>query len=468
MTCQPMSSILLEDMLCLLDEPTGPAPVSEELLESCWAAILTAFQRCLASPSIVGLDTQLTEAYEAACLVESSWRFQTCVTDLPAHPQDQSWLKITALLEHHLHAVMQTIGKCDGEARLTAVLEHWRPYRKSQDAMRDVFYKLGCTDIGRTARLFLDLWAKWVIDDNCTLCLIHLVEESRSRDSLNVPLINGTVAMLRELGLYEQIFEQPVLTSVGLYFAEEASRNIDKLTLVPYARHVQRLMDDEKQRWSKLGTRHDRYREKIENLARVEMVSNHRSTLEPSLVTALRDLLDRPHLNEDFFRVYGIFRNVDWGLQLMLETFGVHVKAAITKSVANGSGDGVENSDRVLQSLWSRYAKMIVTRFCENAQLWRALFTEFRAAVAADEVRDRRVKGGAKFIKKILRTYPSLQEDHWGRCLPDDLIRRIAEQANRPFKRERSPWSPVQLDSPTLRVTARMVNTDWCRAMSAK
>lgn len=456
-----MSALVLEDLLSLLDEPSTPVSYSKDVEKACWAAVVEGFRKCLLSQTIGRADHEIIEAYEAACILQAAYKSEPSMTSLPENEARQ---KLASLLEPHLRDIANIVYKYDGEALLEATLKYWIAYRASYHIMHEVLQKLA---LNQAHQLFLHLWVKWVIDERCRSCLLDLIEQSRSGRSINISLIKGINVMLREVGMYDNAFEQPMLRKAEEHFAREARDNISKLGLLSYAKHVQKVVDAEKERWLQICSSYgDRSCERIEALARLEMLSKHRGVLQPSLDATVREMLDSPERHDNFFCIYCVFRDVGWAIQSIMDAFHVHLRVAISRCVGKDNVEWREDSLKLLQDLWCRYAKIIVTKFCENAELWRALFREISSAVFSDKYKDDSGPEHERFINDILRRHPSLQEDHWGRCLPDDVIRLIADHANRPYKRALSPWCSEPLDSPNLRVSARMVNSDWCRAMS--
>eukprot|EP00803_Ostreobium_quekettii_P011045 evm.model.scf_763.7 EVM.evm.TU.scf_763.7 scf_763:54221-56393(-) len=426
-------SLLLEDLLTTLQQPA--VRLSKELADECWRAAEAAFQSATASGTPEGRKRAMAEAHGSACRLRSACEGAGGVTV-------GSWLpglraKLRGLLTAHVDNVMAGVREQTGASLLNAVVGGWTVYRDACVGVNAVLRPLGLTP--PPCKGAFGVWADRAVDRRFSEALFEVAGSGGDGERDGLLAVAAANGMLRELGLFQRVFEAPAAAGLRRRFAQEAGKSVERMGLAAYALRVAQMVRADKERWSRVcgrcqaGSVHT-----VEGLARSEMLDNWRAVLQPRLEAALERLLDDPWgLSNSFLAVYGVFRHVDWAVKAMLRTFRAHLLGAIASVSSAGSPRDTATG---LRGLWRRYGRIVSSDFCENERLWKMLLEEISAVALAGGAGGCAADGGEALVVDILRTQPYLRDDPWGKGLPDELIRRIAREACGPSGPSCSPW----------------------------
>ncbi|CAD7703766.1 unnamed protein product [Ostreobium quekettii] len=448
-------ALILEDLLAMLHQPA--VGYSEELERETWEAVAGGYRAVLAVDRPSEPHPAVLEARRAACALRAAGDPPPGVTRPGAYLQ-RLGAKLDDLLASHLDDVTGGLGRLRGTSLLEGVAGAWERYRGACVAMQGVLRTLGFSQ--PPCEREFGLWASRVVDSRLAAALVEAVAESRDGPFEGLALVKSVNGMLRDVGAYHATFEEPALGDARRHFAEVAEKGARSLDLAAYAAAVEGAIDAERRRWAGMGCRQEaRPGEGIEALARRQLIDGQRDALLPRLEVALARALDGPGGPAGFPPIYRVFRGAEWARAAMVRAFRAHLKAGID------SIGGAPSADH-LRGVWRRYGRTITEQFCENEQLWKILFHEVSASAAGGGAGGRAIKEGEGLVGDMLRTQPYLRDDPWGKGLPDELIRLIAGHTCGQFRPACSPWRPGGLDSRAQRLTARMVNSDWCRAIS--
>ncbi|KAL4421065.1 hypothetical protein ABPG77_001360 [Micractinium sp. CCAP 211/92] len=235
----------------------------------------------------------------------------------------------------HLSEVAGRIEAAQGDGFLRALKHEWENHNKSVQMIRDILMYMDRIYVKQQNKatvhqLGLDLWRDVVvrnrrIRERLLGMLLDMVQRERQGDIVDKGLFRAMSQMLVDLGqpVYCEDFEVPFLERTAEFYRAEAAEYISSCDCPAYLAHAERRLAEETER---VAAYLDASTEaKVVRVVEGELVSRQMRALADMENSGVVPMLQQDKY-ADLARMYGLFRRVQGGLDLLRTTMGDHLK----------------------------------------------------------------------------------------------------------------------------------------------
>jgi len=305
-------------------KPSLPA----DFLESSWNALEAAVRAIQERRPVEQSREELYHMVEGLCMHKQA---------------EELCRRLETVLERHIKASLRSlVGQTpDHAAFLELVTDMWQNYCQQMHSIRSIFLYLDRSyiigepslrslwDIG--LRMFRkDLGNAPEVESKVIRGFLDLIARERSGESVNQSTGTCVVRMLVALDLYESKFEKVLLDESRTFYRAESSSLLEQSQVPDYLRHVDRRLDEEKQRVARYLDPQTRI--PLVRVCEQELVNEH----VPVLLEKGFDTLMREKRTEDLGRMFVLFKRVD---------ALVKMRAALSEYVKRRGEQIVQNQD---------------------------------------------------------------------------------------------------------------------------
>ncbi|GBG30619.1 Cullin-4 [Hondaea fermentalgiana] len=288
-----------------------------DYLESSWNALETAVRAIQEQRAVEQSREELYHMVEGLCMHKQAAALCT---------------RLEGVLEKHIEASLRRlVGQTpDHAAFLELVTDMWQNYCQQMHSIRSIFLYLDRSyviaeaslrsiwDIGlRMFRKYLE--AAPEVESKVIRGFLDLIARERAGEAVNQSTGTCVVRMLVALDLYESKFEPKLLEETREFYRAESSSMLEQSPVADYLQHVNRRLQEEKQRVARYLDPQTRI--PLVRACEKELISEHVSVL----LEKGFDTLVREKRAEDLGRMFALLKRVD-ALSQMRAALSAHVK----------------------------------------------------------------------------------------------------------------------------------------------
>lgn len=246
----------------------------------------------------------------------------------------------------HLHRCLTTLVQAlqlDMLEFLRVVAATWQRHCEQMILLRSIFVYLDRKYALKTAgvellwdmglKLFLsNVLADRHVGEKLTSGALALVEQERRGQEIDRALLRTVVRMLRDVGVYAPMFEEPFLSATEAFYAEQSARLINDMTPSQYIAHADQRLREEAERVEQCM--HSVTRRPLLTMLEDQLV---RRRLPVILERGLPGMVAEDRM-ADLQLLHALAARVD-GLELLRDAFRACLKTAGAEMVLNAARD---------------------------------------------------------------------------------------------------------------------------------